>query len=171
MDTVIQIGEKAPGFELPGLDGKMHSLNELNGQVVVLNFWSAECVWSQRVDEELVIAVEEWGERVVTLWVASNANEPRELIEGVVAERKLPGVLLDAQHQVADRYGAQVTPQFFIVDVAGKLAYQGAWDDITFRKRTATQKYVRDAVDALLVGRSLQVEQTEPYGCTLVRYE
>ena len=171
MDTVIHIGEEAPEFELPDMHGKMLSLSGLRGQIVVLNFWSAECVWSQRVDEELVTSVEEWRQEVVTLWIASSANEPMAMIKRVSEERKLPTVLVDAQQKAANLYGVQVTPQFFIVDVTGRLAYQGAWDDITFRNRIATQMYVRDAVDALLFGRSPQVEQTEPYGCVLVRYD
>lgn len=171
MDTVIHVGEEVPDIELPDVLGKIHTLHGLRGQIVVLTFWSAECEWSQRVDKELMTSLEDWGERVVTLWIACNANEPIELIERVAAERKLPTVLVDARQQAANLYGVQITPQFFVVDGTGRLAYQGAWDDITFRNRTAGKMYVRDAVDALLAGRRPQVEQSEPYGCMLVRLD
>ncbi len=53
---------------------------------------------------------------------------------------------------------------------AGKLAYQGAWDDITFRQRVATQIYVPRVIEALKQNRIPEVTQTPPYGCALVRF-
>jgi hypothetical protein len=106
---------------------------------------------------------------VNVIWIASNANEGRDLIEREAVERHIPSVLLDVDQRVADLYGALTTPHFFIVDFDGKLAYQGAWDDITFRHRTASQVYVPQVVEALKQGKTPKVSQTPPYGCTLVR--
>ena len=171
MDTVIDIGSRAPEFWLPDLLGEDHSLNEFMGKIVVLYFWSAECDWCLRVDKELISYLEDWKDRVAVLWIASNANEGRELIEKVASERKIPGVLLDTTQQVADLYGTLTTPQLFILDQEGNLAYQGAWDDITFRQRVATQVYVPQVVDTLMSGKPLPVTQTPSYGCMLVRFD
>ena len=103
------------------------------------------------------------------IWIASNANEPRNLIEKVAGERKIPVVLLDTDQRVANLYGAQTTPHFFVIDRDGKLAYQGAWDDITFRQRTATRIYVPEVIEALRHNQISQNKQTAPYGCVLVR--
>ncbi len=111
-----------------------------------------------------------WKEQVKVLWIASNANETRELIEGVANERAIAPVLLDEHQQAANHYGVQTTPHFFVLDAKGDMAYQGSWDDISFRQRVATQMYVPQAVDALMQARTLKISQTPPYGCMLVRF-
>jgi peroxiredoxin len=170
LDPLINIGEDAPSFQLRDLWGNIFSLNELRGWIVVMNFWSAECTWCERVDHELMNFLDGWKEQVKVVWIASNANETSDFIEGVASGRNIPIVLVDDQQQVANLYGAQTTPHFFIVDGKGKLAYQGAWDDISFRQRTATQVYVPRVVKALQHNQTPEVSQTQPYGCVLVRF-
>ena len=170
MDPLIAIGSDAPSIQKRDLRRNVFSLDEMRGWIVVLNFWSAECTWCERIDYELKSFVDGWKEKVKVLWIASNGNETRDFIEAVATERNLPHVILDTQQQVANLYGAQTTPHFFIVDGKGKLAYQGAWDDITFRQRAATQVYVPRAVEALMHNQPPEVSQTQPYGCVLVRY-
>jgi peroxiredoxin len=169
MDSMIPTGAQAPGFQLVDTHGQVWWLQEMRGKIVVLNFWSAECTWCKRVDHEINAYLEAWNSLVEMVWIASNTNEPLELLEKVAAERGIPRVLIDPQQQVADLYGAQTTPHFFVIDKTGKLAYQGAWDDITFRQRTATQVYVPLVVEALKNQRTPAVTQTPPYGCVLVR--
>jgi len=170
MDTLIPNDQPAPPFSLPDLDGVHHSLEDLRGRVGIVNFWSAECPWTNRADLELHTYLSDWGSQV-TLWpIASNANEDEEFLTRTAAERGLPVVLRDAQHQVADLYGAQTTPHFFVVDSQGVLRYQGAFDDTTFRQRTPTRLYLRQAVNAVLQGRRPDPAQTTPYGCTIVRF-
>lgn len=170
MDTLINIGEEGPSFQIRDLWGNVFSMSEMRGWIVVLYFWSAECMWCERVDNELMNYLGGWKEQVKVVWIASNGNETRDFIEGVASSRNLPIVLVDEQQLVANLYGAQTTPHFFIVDGKGKLAYQGAWDDINFRQRTATQVYVPRVVGALMNNQPPEVSQTQPYGCVLVRY-
>lgn len=170
MDSVITSGEDAPLFRLPDLGGQLHSLTEMRGWIIVLNFWSAECEWCERVDRELLGLLDTWKDHVKVLWIASNANESHSTIEEKVNNRNIPLMLIDEDQQVADQYGALTTPHFFVVDRHGKIAYQGAWDDITFRKREATQVFVPQVLEALMRDRVPEVRQTTPYGCTLVRH-
>ena len=64
MDTLVSFGEQAPLFTLPDLKGNSWALEDFRGMIVVLNFWSAECDWCQRVDSELVTYLDAWKERV-----------------------------------------------------------------------------------------------------------
>lgn len=170
MDPVIKIGQEAPQFQLPDLRGEIFSLEEMTGWIRVLYFWSAECEWCERVDDELKSIMEAWGEQIKVLWIASNGNESYEIIEREALKRNIPRVLLDEQQVVANLYGAETTPHFFVVNSKGKLAYQGAWDDITFRQRVRTQVYVPKVVEALLQNITPPINQTPPYGCVLVRF-
>lgn len=163
------INSPAPDFSLPDLEGRIHHLSGYRGQIVVVNFWSAECPWSAQSDAVLEQDARAWGARVVVLRVASNANESDDLLRQTARERGLRPVLKDADAHTADLYAAQTTPHCFVIDQAGILRYRGAFDDRTFRQRTASRFYVREAVHALLEGRLPAVQETAPYGCTITR--
>jgi peroxiredoxin len=169
MDTIIQTGQPAPDFELPDLQGHLRRLSALRGQVVVLNFWSAECPWAERADHVMEAYRQQWGEEVTVWPIASNMNEPPELLAESAEERGLPVVLRDGRHKVADQYRAQTTPHLFVIDQQGILRYQGALDDTNFRQREANRLFLREAVKAVLAGQDPDPAQTTPYGCTIVR--
>ncbi len=167
----MKTGNTAPGFVLADLDGMTHCLADYVGDVVVLDFWSAECPWSCHYDGWLVERASEWArDGVRLLAIASNVNETVAFLRETVAERGITfPVLLDPGSAVADHYGAVTTPHIYVVDQTGKLAYQGAIDDRTFRQREASVNYLDQAIAALLAGHEPDPARTDPYGCTIVR--
>ena len=169
---VLLLGEAMPYFHLKSLCGSEVSWRDYPDQIVVVNFWSAKCPWAEKADRELVEAYQSlgWEGRVAILPVASNVTEPEADLRRVSEERGLPDVLLDADHQVADLFGAATTPHCFIADADGILRYQGAFNDLTFRQRTPTRTYVIEAVQALLQGLPVPVSETAPYGCSIIRF-
>lgn len=168
MDTVAAVDKPAPLFTLPDLSGTERSLQDWLGRVVIINFWSAECPWSERTDLHLLAQMPAWGDRVVLCTIAANAHETPELVAHTARERGLPLVLLDPEQKVVNLYGAQTTPHTFVIDQEGVLRYQGAVDDVTFRRREPTRFYLRDAVEAVLAGKKPSPAATAPYGCTIV---
>lgn len=169
MDTLIANDQPAPDFSLLDLEGRRHTLSDYHGRVRVVHFWSAECPHAARAAEQLLAYRQEWGEKVVVLNIAPNANESPDLLRQAAARLQLSPVLLDATQQVADLYSAATTPHLFVIDAQGFLRYQGALDDVTFRQRVPTQHYLRQAVEAVLAGRRPNPTQTTPYGCYIVR--
>ncbi|MCS6993787.1 MAG: redoxin domain-containing protein [Anaerolineales bacterium] len=165
----MNLNAPAPDFALPDLEGTLHRLSDYRGRVVVINFWSAECPWSEQSDAELQQESEAWNGRVVLLRVASNVNESEEQIRQTARLRGLNLILKDTGAMVADLYAAQTTPHCFVIDPEGLLRYCGAFDDRTFRKRTASRIYLREAVNAVLAGHLPEPQETAPYGCTIVR--
>ncbi len=164
------LGLPAPTFSLPDLAGDLHSLEDYCGKIVLLNFWSVDCGWTERADRELASHLARWGADVILLPIESNDNERHADVRRAAKERGLPTVLLDAGQSVADLYGAVTTPHFFVIDRAGILRYRGAFDDVSFRQRTPTQAYLVPAVDALLTGTTPNPADTPTFGCTIVRY-
>jgi hypothetical protein len=77
--------------------------------------------------------------------------------------------LIDAQHFFAVLYEAITTPHIFVLDREGILRYQGAVDDVTFRRREASQIFLRDVVEELLKGKIPELSETTAYGCAIVR--
>jgi peroxiredoxin len=165
----MRLNQPAPDFELPDLHGKLQKLSCYRGRIVIVNFWSAECPHSERTDRSLMACLVQWGADVALLSVSANRNEPAQMLEEVAKTRRIPTVLLDSEHAVADRYEAVTTPHVFIIDRDGILRYRGAVDDITFRHRTATRFYAEEAVEALLDGRLPERQESTAYGCAIVR--
>jgi len=165
----MQLNQPAPDFELLDLQGKLHKLSDYRGRVAILNFWSAECPHSERTDRSTMACVVQWGEEVDLLSIASNQNEPTPVLEEASNARRLPKVLIDAQHRVADLYGAVTTPHAFVIDREGILRYRGAVDDVTFRQRQASRFFLEEAVEALLDDRLPEVQEMPAYGCAIVR--
>ena len=165
----MEILESATDFELPDLQGSLHKLSDYRGKIVVLNFWSAECPHSERADRELLALLEKWQGDVILLSIAANRNESVQMLAQAAKRRQVPILLLDWEHRVADAYGAITTPHVFLIDRQGLLRYRGAVDNVTFRRRTATRFFVREAVEALLDGRSPTSAETPAYGCAIVR--
>jgi len=166
----MQRDQPAPEFTLPDLDGRIHMLSDYRGQIVIVNFWSADCPHCERTDASTLACLPQWGGEVALLAVAPNDNEPDGMVAGTARRRGLPVVLRDAGHLVADRYEALTTPHVFVIDWQGLLRYRGAVDDVTFRQREATRSYLREAVEALLGGSLPALAETQPFGCTIVRY-
>ena len=165
-----ELDQLAPEFTLPDLNGHIHMLSDYRGRIVIVNFWSAECPHSERFDADITTCLAGWGENVVLLPIASNANEAKEALAATARRRKIPVVLRDADGSVADRYEAQTTPHVFVIDRQGILRYRGAVDDVAFRQRVATRFYLKDAVDALLANQVPEITEVKPFGCTIVRY-
>ncbi|MGD2252727.1 MAG: redoxin domain-containing protein [Anaerolineales bacterium] len=169
MGALAKLGQAAPDFALPDLEGRPHRLADQRGRILIVNFWSATCPWTQKVDEALGALRQTWGDSVLLWLVVSGANDTLEESRQAAQARKLSPVLLDREQTVADAYGAVTTPHFFVVDGEGVLRYKGALDDTTFRQRTPTRTYLADAIQALCQGRAPDPAETASYGCILVR--
>jgi peroxiredoxin len=165
----MNLNESTPNFELPDLNGKIHRLSDERGKIVIMNFWSCECPHSERADHALMAMSVQWAHDVAMLSIASNRSESIQSIEEAAKARRLPIVLIDAGHSVADLYNAQTTPHAFVIDREGFLRYRGAVDDVTFRQRKPTRFFLDEAVEALLEGRLPALAETPAYGCTIVR--
>ena len=161
----LLIGQPAPLFQLTDLSSRPVALASFLGRPVLLNFWSAECPWVERTDAQLL----PFKDRVSLVSIACNANEPASLIQQTALARGLPLVLLDPDQAVADLYGAFITPHLFLIDPGGVLRYQGAPDDVTFRRREPSRFYLQEALQAMLSGHAVSPAETPPYGCTIVR--
>jgi peroxiredoxin len=170
MDSVARTGDPAPEFELMGLDGQVHSLRDWRGSIVVLNFWSAECVHSRRADTVLAELVPGWGDEVSLLCIVSNENEDDELVKSAARNDKISRLLRDRNHEVADSYGAITTPHVFVIDEKGVLRYAGGLDDVSLRRRAPTRNYLSEAVGAVRKGLSPEPSETPPFGCAIMRH-
>ncbi len=171
MDSIVKINQAAPEITLLDLKGMERGLDQANADLLILNFWSAECPWSARADAILAELQKEWDGGVEIWSIASNANEGREQIAAAAGERSLRNVFIDLGQTAANRYGAVTTPHFCLLDKDRIVRYIGALDDTSFRQRELSEHYLVNAVQALQAGQIPDPQETHGYGCTIVRYD
>jgi alkyl hydroperoxide reductase subunit AhpC len=108
------------------------------------------------------------GKGVKFIFVNANASEsPARVAEHAKAHFEF-SVYKDPDNVVADQFGAQVTPESFVIDKSGVIRYHGAIDDQ--RDESMVQlKGLRQALDAVLAGRVVEVAKTKAFGCTIKR--
>jgi peroxiredoxin len=169
---MISIGDKAPAFELPDTKGERHSLGDGNGAPTVLVFTCNHCPYALAWHDRINDAAREYGDRVRFLAINPNDADryPRDSFEAM-KERvsredwSLP-YLRDESQDVARAYGAQTTPDVFVVDAGGTLRYRGAPDE-DYNDPSQNAAWLRGALDALLEGRVPEPAETKPVGCSV----
>ena len=168
------LGAEAPQFDLPGVDGQNHSLDSYtDADVLVLVQSCNHCPYVQAWEGRLSEIATDYADRGVRV-VAVNSNDagshPEDSFDKMRKRSREQGFtfeyLYDEPQAVARALDAERTPEVFVYDRDRRLRYHGAIDDN--RDETGvSQRYLRDALDALLAGNDPPVAETPPVGCTV----
>lgn len=167
----LEPGMKAPSFTLKDADGKEHSLDQyLKSKYVVVMFISTQCPVSKAYDQRMAALYADYAPKdIAFLGINSNRQEDVGEIKDHAAKNGLKfAVLKDVGNVVADSYGAQVTPEVYIVDAGGVLRYHGRIDDSKDTDEISSQD-IRASLDALLAGKEPPRTETKAFGCTIKR--
>ena len=170
----LEPGANAPGFSLKGVDGAMHSLDQLKGaKGTVVVFTCNHCPFAKAYEDRLIALAKEYGAKGIH-FVAINPNDPTvqpgDDFDKMVERAKDKGFpypyLVDSTQQVAKEYGAQVTPHVFVFDASLVLRYRGRIDDNP-KPQEVTSKDLAAALDALLAGKAVPTATTTAFGCSV----
>jgi peroxiredoxin len=167
----ISIGQQAPDFQLPDTAGQTHSPDGTPATVVV--FTCNHCPYALAWHERLMEAARDYADRGVR-FLAVNSNDadryPRDSFEAMkrrVQDERWPVPYLhDSTQEVANAYGAQVTPDVFVLDAERRVRYRGA-PDSDYDDPGQNAAWLRGALDAVLDGREPERPQTRPVGCSI----
>jgi peroxiredoxin len=168
----LDIGDSAPAFELPDTDGAVHRLD--GGPATVVVFTCNHCPYALAWHDRLLDVARDYEARGVRL-LAINPNDavryPRDSFEAMQERVRRDGgwpapYLHDASQEVAAAYGARTTPDVFVVDADGRVAYRGA-PDADYDDPGQGAAWLREALDAVLEGRRPARARTEPVGCSI----
>ena len=180
---ILKIGAHAPDFNLMGVDGKSHSLNDYaSSKLLVVIFSCNHCPVAQMYEKRIKQLYTDYKDRGVAV-VVIMGNDPKaeELSEygytdvgdsfadmkARAAYRNFPYPYLydGATQAVALKYGPTATPHAFIFDQQRILRYEGRIDS-NQREELAKKHEARDAIDALLAGKTVAVTDTPAVGCS-----
>lgn len=182
----LLIGDKAPDFNLPGIDGEFHKLSDYaDSDVLVINFTCNHCPTAQAYEDRFIQAVNDYKGKSVA-FVAISANSPvgilpEELgytdLSDTYEEMKIrakdkgynfPYLYDGDKHEFSLAYGPVATPHVYVFDKDRKLAYSGRIDG-SEKPGTANAEDLRYAIDLTLEGKALPEDraQTPSFGCSM----
>ncbi|MEZ4991553.1 MAG: redoxin domain-containing protein [Saprospiraceae bacterium] len=181
--TTLKIGAQAPDFTLPGIDGKMHSLGDYtDADVLVIIFTCNHCPTAQAYEERTKQIVTDYQAKGVQV-VAISPNSPLGLLYEELGYTDLnddyDDMIIRADDQdfnfpylydgdtesVSLKYGPVATPHAFVFDKQRKLQYVGRLDGVE-KPGGANAEDLRAAIDAVLAGKTPEVQETKTFGCS-----
>lgn len=168
--AALRLGDPAPDFDLPGVDGKRHALSDYEGKPVAVVFSCCHCPYVVAWEDRLNAAARDYGDRAGLVAVNSNAGYLGDSLEDMVRRSEEKSFvfpfLYDETQEVAAAYGAARTPEVFVFDAGHRLVYHGA-PDSGHADPDAAEPYLLPALDAALAGTQPEVQETPPVGCTI----
>ncbi|MEB3335915.1 MAG: thioredoxin family protein [Leptolyngbyaceae bacterium] len=174
--TETLIGKYVPDFELPGVDGSVHHLARYlaDFRAVGVIFICNHCPYVQLYLDRLKQIQADFQPQGLTL-IGINANDATQYPEDGFEPMKAFAIahqlnfpyLRDVTQEVAQGFGAQKTPEAFLLDQAGILRYSGGIDDHPQDATAVQTSYFRDAIVQVLQGETVTLASTEAVGCSL----
>jgi len=173
-----KVGDTATDFSLKNVDGKMVSLKDIrNAKGYIVVFTCNHCPYAQAY-EDRIVALNNKYKALGYPVVAINPNNPEKEKADSFANMQQRAkdkkfsfpYLLDEGQKIFPQYGATKTPHVYILQKTTKgnvVKYIGAIDDNYEDAKAVKQKYVENAVDALLNNKDVTVKETKAIGCSI----
>ena len=177
-DDGYKIGDVATDFSLPNIDGEMVSLadfEDAKGFIVI--FTCNTCPYSVAYEDRIIALDKVYKSKGYPV-IAINPNDPAAIDGDDLEDMKVRATekgftfpyLQDVGQQVYPQYGATKTPHVFVLQKEGDnniVRYIGAIDDSSRNPKKVKTRYVEQAVDALLAGKSPSTTTTKAIGCSI----
>ena len=173
-----KIGDVATDFSLPNVDGEMVSLADFeDAKGFILIFTCNTCPYSVAYEDRIIALDKAYKSKGYPV-IAINPNDPAAIDGDDLADMKVRATekgfsfpyLQDVGQQVYPQYGATKTPHVFVLqkEVNNNIVrYIGAIDDSSRKPNKVKKRYVEQAVDALLAGKSPSTTTTKAIGCSI----
>ena len=176
-DSELEHGEKAPAFELPGTDGETYSLESFaDYDALLVVFTCNHCPYAKAKFDELNHLAAAYDDLAV---VGINPNDAEaypddsfDRMKELVADGTIQytAYLRDESQDVAASYGAVCTPDPFLFEKTGdefELVFHSRIDDAMSPDDEVSEYEMREAVEALLAGEEIPVEEYPSQGCSI----
>lgn len=170
-----ELGALCPDFTLPATDGRTYSKKDFMGsKALAIMFICNHCPYVKAIEDRLLDLGREMGPKGVQ-FVAICSNDSAHYPEDSFAnlqkrarEKDYPFPYLhDDSQEVAQRFGAVCTPDFFIYDANGQLAYRGRLDDAWKEPTQVKSQELKAALQALIAGQKPSAQQVPSMGCSI----
>lgn len=175
MSYTLEIGKKAPDFNLLATDGKTYNLRDFdNFKYLVVFFTCNHCpyvIGSDEITRQTALKYEEFGVKFIGINSNSAHTYMEDSYENMVSRMnsyKFPWLYLhDADQKIAMKYGALRTPHFFVFNEKRELVYTGRGVDSPRDTEKMTVNDLDNALNELVSGKKVTVQVTNPIGCNV----
>ncbi len=174
MAFTLQLGEKAPHFELKATDGKIYKLEDFKDPLLVVFFTCNHCPYVKGSDEVTRRTAEKFirqGVKFIGINSNSSNTVPDDSFENMVSRMnkyQFPWLYLhDETQETAQAYGALRTPHFFVFNEDRELIYTGRGVDNPLDATKMNQNDLERALQEYLDGKEITVPLTNPIGCNV----
>lgn len=171
--TMVPLGTPLPSFELPAVTGERVSSAAFDGRVLLVAFLSQHCPYVQHVEKGFGELVRRHPDLAV-VGVCSNDTDisPDDTSQRLVEQAERAGwefpYLVDETQEVGRAFGAACTPDFFLFDEQGRLAYRGAMDSSTpGNGEPVTGELLDAAIAATRAGQPVPEPHRPAMGCSI----
>ena len=166
----LAVGRTVENFKFADTNGAEMTLDELKGKNgAILVFVSAQCPIVKQYNERISqFAADFAAKGINVIGINSNHTESLDWVRSHAAENYKFPVLIDKGNVLADKLGANVTPETFYINEKNVVIYHGAIDN-SRNGENITEKYLRDAVEANLSGKPVAIQSANAFGCTIKR--
>jgi len=150
--------DKAPDFELQGVDDKAYSLHDFAGREgLLIIFMCNHCPYVKAKMKEMVRLHEKFGDKIAIIGINSNDPEyPGEGMDNMKAFTQEYGVsfpyVLDDTQEIARNYGATCTPDPFLFDKEMKLVFHGRLNDAMEPNDEAKENTMEEVIQQMVNG-------------------
>ena len=166
-------GDKAPDFDLKGVDEKTYSLADFQGKEgLLILFICNHCPYVKTKIDTIVKLYERYKEKIA--FIGINSNDPEYEGEGMENMKKFAKerdinfpYVLDNTQEVAKAYGATCTPDPFLFDKDHKLVFHGRIDDALEPGQEVTENTMDENIAKLLSGEEISNELKPSMGCSI----
>jgi len=161
--------QKVDNFTLQDYNGVKHSLTDYkSSKAVVLMFIATQCPVSNSYNDRMNALYKDYADRGIA-FVGINSNK-QESVEEVKEHATAHGfkfpVLKDWNNVIADKLGATVTPEIYVLNPGLEIQYHGRIDNAS-RLDRVTSRDLRNALDEILSSKPVTVNSTKAFGCTI----
>jgi peroxiredoxin len=166
----FKLGSAVTDFDITSVKGEQVKYSALKGDTTVFVFVSTACPISNSYNDRMKAVYNDYAAKGVHFVFvnANNTETPAEVAEHAKAHGFPFAVYKDTTGAAANLFGAQVTPETFVMDKDGVMQYHGYVDDSANEARVHNQG-LRMALDAVLAGKAVPMAQTKAFGCTIKR--
>jgi peroxiredoxin len=162
---------KVDDFTLQDYNGKSYTLSDYeDANAIVIMFIATRCPVSNNYNKRMAQLADNYKEKgVVFLGINSNKQENADEVKEHAQENNFQfPVLKDPKNVIADKYDAQVTPEIYVVNSNLELLYHGRIDN-SQRESEVESRDLNNALDEILSGKTVIVNDTKAFGCTIKR--
>lgn len=170
---VLKTGMQAPQFTLKGVDGNIHSLSDYKSKAILVVFMCNHCPFVKARIREMIELQSKFNPSELQV-IGINSNDPSYEGEGFENMAKFAEeyninfpYLIDDSQEVARSYGAVCTPDPFLFDSSGRLAFHGRISDAMEPETSSTIPVMENNVRTLLSDKKIEKDFDPSIGCSI----